>query len=62
MDREDECQVSALPVSFRCHGHAADNRVDPLDQTVLTYMDSGESIPCDLVVLKDEHGNVITVT
>jgi len=25
-------------------------------------MDDGEAIPCDLVVLKDENGNVITVT
>ena len=37
-------------------------RIDPLDQTALTYMDSGEVIPCDLVVLKDAEGNVITVT
>ncbi len=40
----------------------ADPRVDPLDQTVVTYMDTGEVIPCDLVVLKDAEGNVITVT
>ena len=29
---------------------------------MVTYMDSGEAIPCDLVVLKDGSGNVITVT
>ncbi|ORX34933.1 hypothetical protein BD324DRAFT_662036 [Kockovaella imperatae] len=37
-------------------------KVDPLDQTSLTYMDSGEVIPCDLVVLKDPQGNLITIT
>ena len=37
-------------------------RTDPLDQTVLTYMDTGEAIPCDLVVLKDAEGNVVTIT
>jgi hypothetical protein len=36
--------------------------VDPIDQTILTYMDNGDSIPCDIVVLKDDAGNVITVT
>lgn len=34
-------------------------RVDPIDQTILTYMDSGDSIPCDIVVLKDAQGNKI---
>ncbi|KAK8844552.1 hypothetical protein IAR55_006399 [Kwoniella newhampshirensis] len=37
-------------------------KIDPLDQTALTYMDSGEAIACDLVVLKDAKGNVITIT
>ena len=37
-------------------------KIDNLDPTVLTYMDSGESIPVDIVVLKDEQGNIITVT
>ncbi|KAK4685688.1 hypothetical protein P7C73_g4457, partial [Tremellales sp. Uapishka_1] len=37
-------------------------KTDPLDQTALTYMDSGEAIPCDLVVLKDAEGNVIYIT
>lgn len=37
-------------------------KVDPLDQTLLTYMDSGEVIPCDLVVLRDSKGEIITVT
>ena len=36
-------------------------RTDPMDQT-LTYMDTGEAIPCDLVVLKGAEGNVITLT
>ncbi|WWC85487.1 uncharacterized protein L201_000351 [Kwoniella dendrophila CBS 6074] len=37
-------------------------KIDPLDPTSLTYMDNGEAIPCDIVVLKDEKGNVITIT
>lgn len=37
-------------------------RVDPIDQTILTYMDNGASIPCDIVVLKDNKGNKITIT
>lgn len=37
-------------------------RVDPIDQTMLTYMDSGEVISCDIVVLKDDKGNKIFVT
>lgn len=45
-----------------CIEGALTTRVDPLDQTALTYMDTGEPIPCDLVVLKDSEGNVITVT
>lgn len=37
-------------------------RTDPVDQTHVSYLDSGESIPCDIVVLKDEKGGVVTVT
>jgi hypothetical protein len=37
-------------------------RIDPIDQTLLTYMDSGEVIPCDIVVLKDDQGNKIFIT
>ncbi|KAJ9101483.1 hypothetical protein QFC19_005134 [Naganishia cerealis] len=37
-------------------------KTDPLDQTSVTYMDTGERIPCDVVVLKDASGEVITVT
>ncbi|TXT10688.1 hypothetical protein VHUM_02193 [Vanrija humicola] len=37
-------------------------KVDPLDQTCLTYMDTGETIPCDLVVLRDAKGEIITIT
>jgi hypothetical protein len=29
---------------------------------MLTYMDSGEVIPCDLVVLRDAKGEIITIT
>lgn len=38
------------------------SRTDPLDQTSVVYMDTGERIPCDVVVLKDANGEVITVT
>ncbi|GHJ88974.1 hypothetical protein NliqN6_5376 [Naganishia liquefaciens] len=37
-------------------------KTDPLDQTSVVYMDTGERIPCDVVVLKDAKGEVITVT
>jgi hypothetical protein len=37
-------------------------KVDPLDPTLLTYMDTGETIPCDLVVLRDAQGEIITIT
>lgn len=37
-------------------------RVDPIDQTMLTYMDTGEVLSCDIVVLKDDKGNKIFVT
>jgi hypothetical protein len=68
----DEYQVSAvckfchlsLGVASSIRPHARIQRtltarIDPIDQTVLTYMDSGEGIPCDIVVLKDEQGNKI---
>lgn len=38
------------------------DRTDPLDQTHISYYDSNEVIPCDIVVLKDANGQVITVT
>ncbi|WVR03225.1 hypothetical protein IAU60_000216 [Kwoniella sp. DSM 27419] len=37
-------------------------KIDALDPTALTYMDNGESIDCDIVVLKDDKGHVITIT
>lgn len=37
-------------------------KIDPNDQTILTYMDTGDAIPCDIVVLKDEQGNKIHIT
>lgn len=37
-------------------------RIDPLDQTILTYMDTGEPIPCDIVVLRDAAGSKIHIT
>ncbi|KAL7419574.1 hypothetical protein Q5752_005486 [Cryptotrichosporon argae] len=37
-------------------------KVDPLDPTHLTFMDTGDIIPVDLVVLRDEKGDIVTVT
>jgi len=37
-------------------------KVDPIDATNLTYMDNGATIPCDIVVLKDDKGNKIHIT
>jgi len=37
-------------------------RTSPIDQTHVSYYDSDEVIPCDIVVLKDASGQVITVT
>jgi hypothetical protein len=37
-------------------------RIDAIDQTLLTYMENGEVIPCDIVVLKDDQGNKIFIT
>ncbi|RSH89657.1 hypothetical protein EHS25_002208 [Saitozyma podzolica] len=37
-------------------------KIDPLDQTILTYMDTGEPIPCDIVVLRDAAGSKIHIT
>lgn len=36
-------------------------RFDNLDQTVVTYMDNGEGISCDIVVLKDSEGEVVYI-
>jgi len=38
------------------------HRTSPIDQTHVSYYDSDEVIPCDIVVLKDASGQVITVT
>jgi len=38
------------------------DRIDSIDQTLLTYMENGEVIPCDIVVLKDDEGNKILIT
>ena len=37
-------------------------RTDALDPTNLTYMDTGEAIACELVVLRDADGNVVLLT
>lgn len=60
MVRKDRCQVSDL--SGRIWGRMLMNRIDPIDQTLLTYMENGEVIPCDIVVLKDDKGNKIFIT
>ncbi|SCZ93545.1 BZ3500_MvSof-1268-A1-R1_Chr6-3g08729 [Microbotryum saponariae] len=37
-------------------------RTDPLDQTSVVFMDTGEVIPTDLVIVKDAAGHVIPVS
>lgn len=37
-------------------------KTDPADVTSVTYMENGEQIPVDIVVLKDANGEIITVT
>nr|ODN85427.1 hypothetical protein L203_05043 [Cryptococcus depauperatus CBS 7841] len=37
-------------------------KIDPLDPTLLMYMDTGEPIHCETVILRDEKGNVVTIT
>lgn len=60
LDGEDGHQVSARGYASR--KVLIPRRTDPLDQTSVVYMDTGERIPCDVVVLKDANGEVITVT
>jgi hypothetical protein len=59
MVRKDRCQVSDLLCRI---WWMLMNRIDPIDQTLLTYMENGEVIPCDIVVLKDDKGNKIFIT
>jgi hypothetical protein len=55
------CQrESVVDAPLRCP--ADQPRIDPLDQTILTYMDTGEPIPCDIVVLRDAAGSKIHIT
>lgn len=37
-------------------------RTDPLDQTSVVFMDTGEIINTDLVVVKDAHGDVLPIS
>jgi hypothetical protein len=37
-------------------------RLDPLDPTSVRCMDTGERLECELVVLRDGRGDVVTVT
>ncbi len=53
--------MSAVPLSDRGLIHSA-LRTDPYDQTSVTYMDNGEKIDVDIVVLRDQSGEVVTVT
>lgn len=37
-------------------------RTDPLDQTSVVFMDTGEVVPTDLVIVRDAHGEVIPIS
>jgi hypothetical protein len=37
-------------------------KLDPLDMTSVICMDTGEKIDCDIVVIKDWRGEIVTVT
>ncbi|ORY37832.1 hypothetical protein BCR35DRAFT_285693 [Leucosporidium creatinivorum] len=37
-------------------------RTDPLDQTSVVFMDTGEVVPTDLVIVKDAHGEVVPIS
>jgi len=37
-------------------------RTDPVDQTSVTLMDTGEKIPCEIVVVKDENGEPVPIS
>lgn len=37
-------------------------RTDPLDQTSVTFMDTGEIIETDLVIVKDANGGVVPIS
>lgn len=37
-------------------------RTDPLDQTSVVFMDTGEVVPTDLVVVKDSAGDTISIS
>lgn len=37
-------------------------KIDPTDMTDVTCMDTGEKVHCELVILKDGRGEIVTVT
>lgn len=37
-------------------------KLDPVDPTDVVCMDTGEKIDCELVILKDGKGQIVTVT
>jgi hypothetical protein len=37
-------------------------RTDPLDQTSVVFMDTGEVVPTDLVVVKDASGAPVSIS
>lgn len=37
-------------------------RTDPLDQTSVVFMDTGEVVPTDLVIVKDAQGEVVPIS
>lgn len=37
-------------------------KTDPLDPTNVTCMDNGEKLECELVIIRDGNGEIVTVT
>ena len=37
-------------------------KTDPVDPTNITCLDTGEKLDCELVILKDGKGEIVTVT
>lgn len=37
-------------------------RTDPLDPTSVVFMDTGEVVPTDLVIVKDANGEVVPIS
>jgi hypothetical protein len=37
-------------------------KTDPLDPTSVVCMDTGESLECELVIIRDGKGDIVTIT